>query len=523
MKLPNGWVKCKLSEFSLIEMGQSPKGEYVSELKIGLPFYQGKTEFGKWYPTPRKYCSTPTKIAEKNDILLSIRAPVGPTNFCPGKSCIGRGLASIRSHELNSQKYLMHYFRYLEPWLSEQGTGSTFRAISGNFVRDIDLLVAPLNEQIRIANKLDSILAKVDQAQARLEKIPTILKRFRQSVLATATSGGLTREWREGKELTTEWESVKLSTIISKIEAGKNIKCDERPPQDNEFGIIKISAVTWGVYNEEQSKTLKNKSLFIEDRRVKVGDFLISRANTLELLGMPVIVHKVTKNLMLSDKVLRLVMPTEDKAWLDIFLRSPSGRLEIQSRATGNQESMRNIGQKALCDIDVLLPTPLEKAEIVQLVGILISHAEMVEKQYYTMKNRLDKLTQSILAKAFRGELVEQDPNDEPARQLLERIKKQRLDSPKPAKKIRTTTKNVHSTGELEPTVAESDLSQSEILMLLQKSNSELTAQQLIDKLTEQTFEQIDSLFTELKRLLDMQAIAKVGTGESCTFKAIKK
>jgi Restriction endonuclease S subunits len=145
-----------------LKWGQSPKGELLSESEIGLPFYQGKSEFGKWYPIPRKYCSKPTKIAEKDDILLSIRAPVGPTNYCPDKSCIGRGLASIRAFEWSSQKYLMHFLRYLGPWLSEQGTGTTFKAISGSFVRDIDILVAPLNEQIRITDKLDSILAKVD-------------------------------------------------------------------------------------------------------------------------------------------------------------------------------------------------------------------------------------------------------------------------------------------------------------------------------------------------------------------------
>lgn len=195
--LPKGWAIKKLDKCTTITMGQSPKGIYVNSEGEGIPFYQGKSEFGKLYPTPKKYCTEPSKLAIQDDILLSVRAPVGPTNLCPETSCIGRGLASIRALELMSQMYFLHYMRYLQPWLSEQGTGTTFKAISGAFLKDIEVIVAPLNEQIRIADKLDSILAKVDKAQARLDKIPAILKRFRQSVLAAATSGELTKEWRE--------------------------------------------------------------------------------------------------------------------------------------------------------------------------------------------------------------------------------------------------------------------------------------------------------------------------------------
>lgn len=192
--------------------------------------------------------------------------------------------------------------------------------------------------------------------------------------------------------------------------------------------------MTWGVYDEGQSKTLPSKDLFIESRRVNVGDFLISRANTIELLGNPVIVHRVTKNLMLSDKVLRLVMREEDKSWVSIFLRSTDGRKEIESRSTGNQMSMRNIGQKALLDIDMPKAPDREQTEIVRLVDQYFAFADTIEAQVKKAQARVDNLTQSILAKAFRGELVAQDPNDEPADKLLERIAKARSEAEQLAK-----------------------------------------------------------------------------------------
>lgn len=307
------------------------------------------------------------------------------------------------------------------------------RRVPRAFVEAFPIALPPAAEQKIIAEKLDTLLAQVENTKARLERIPKILKCFRQSVLAAAVNGRLTEEWRGTSELT-GWANIRLEGIVQNIEAGKNLKCIETPPKKNEFGIIKISAVTWGTYDEEQSKTLPEKDLFLESRRIKVGDFLISRANTIELLGNPVIVQKVTKNLMLSDKVLRLNMDDDDKTWVNIFLRSITGRKEIQERSTGNQMSMRNIGQKALLDIPIPKPFYEEQTEIVRQVDQLFTHADSIEQQVNNALARVNNLTQSVLAKAFRGELTEQWRKDNPdlisgensAETLLARIRAER-------------------------------------------------------------------------------------------------
>nr|WP_277814977.1 restriction endonuclease subunit S [Halomonas salicampi] len=150
---------------------------------------------------------------------------------------------------------------------------------------------------------------------------------------------------------------------------------------------------------------------------------------------------------MLSDKVLRLNMDDEDKAWVNIFLRSMTGRKEIQDRSTGNQMSMRNIGQKALLEIPIPKPLYEEQTEIVRRVDQLFAHADRIEQQVNNALGRVNNLTQSILAKAFRGELTEQWRKDNPelisgdnsAEALLERIKAEKAAS-KPAKKTRKQT-----------------------------------------------------------------------------------
>ena len=97
--LPHGWIKAKLPQVADINMGQSPAGTSVNTDGRGVAFFQGKAEFGPLYPVVRKYCDEPKKMAEKNDILLSVRAPVGPTNLADRDTAIGRGLAAIRPLE----------------------------------------------------------------------------------------------------------------------------------------------------------------------------------------------------------------------------------------------------------------------------------------------------------------------------------------------------------------------------------------------------------------------------------------
>lgn len=445
LKLPKEWLQCALNDIAEINPSKIKKDQDI--ISGFVPMSHAPTSYignlgceeRLWGEISKSYTNF-----QNDDVILAKVTPC----FENGKAAIvrnmpnGIGAGSSEFYVLRprnrsiSSRYIFALLKTRE-FMQEGAANMTgavgLRRVPKAFVENFIVPLPSESEQKIIADKLDTLLAQVDSTKARLEQIPQILKRFRQAVLAAAVSGKLTEEWRISNGLK-HWETQKIGNIVSQIESGKSLKCLETPPQEHEYGIVKISAVTWGEYNENESKTLPNKKYFIENRRVNDGDFLVSRANTLELLGAPVIVHKATKNLMLSDKVLRLVMENEHKQWLSIFLRSSSGRKEIESRSTGNQLSMRNIGQKSLLDIDLPKPPIEEQHEIVRRVEKLFIYADTIEKQVQNALERVKNLTQSILAKAFRGELTAQwrakNPDlisgENSAQALLAKIQQQR-------------------------------------------------------------------------------------------------
>ena len=178
----------KLQDCATIIAGQSPESKYYNSTGEGIPFFQGKADFGELYPKVRVYCSSPTKIAQYNDILLSVRAPVGPTNLSPGTVCIGRGLAAIRPDDSLDLKYLLYYFRYFETQLSAKGTGTTFKAINQKLIKNLEIPIPPLNEQFRIVAHIEELFSELDKAVGTLKTIKEQLEVYRQAVLKDAFS-----------------------------------------------------------------------------------------------------------------------------------------------------------------------------------------------------------------------------------------------------------------------------------------------------------------------------------------------
>jgi type I restriction enzyme S subunit len=208
-------------------------------------------------------------------------------------------------------------------------------------------------------------------------------------------------------EWPSDWATTELGTLITRIEAGLNVKCEERPPRDGERGLVKISAVTWGRFDELQSKTLLPDAIIEEKNQIRTGDLLISRANTIELVGSSVIVGPFERTLYLSDKVLRLVVDERSKRWVNYALKTPWMRKAIEDASSGNQLSMRNLSQDKLRALPIPVAPLAEQQRIADKLDSVLARVESCRDRLARGEPLLKRFRQSVLAAATSGRLTE--------------------------------------------------------------------------------------------------------------------
>ena len=159
-----------------IQMGQSPDSKFYNNDKIGLPFYQGKADFGRINPIPKIWCSKSKKEAKPNDILISVRAPVGDLNINNEQSCIGRGLAAITCKSDIDMMYLYYHLKYLKPQLRHISTGSTFESINRSQLENLIIDYKPYSEQIKISNILQVVQRQIEVREKLLRLYDLLIK-----------------------------------------------------------------------------------------------------------------------------------------------------------------------------------------------------------------------------------------------------------------------------------------------------------------------------------------------------------
>ncbi len=451
------WLETKLGDLADFEMGQAPPGSECNKEGRGTVFVKAG-EFGEFYPVEVEWTTKPLKHGRKGDVFICVvGATAGKLNL--GIDCaIGRSVAAIRPHDGVDTKFV--YYQ-LMPWVLKLRAGSTGSAqgvISKKQLKEIPFKITSLVQQKRIVAEIEKQFSRLDEAVANLKRVKANLKRYKAAVLKAAVEGKLTEEWRKahpdvepasklldrilakrrakweevelakmeakGKtpknnkwkakykepiapsvvdlpELPTGWMWTTLGSLLWGIEAGKSFKCEERPPCEEEVGVIKVSAVTWGEFDETESKTCRDNTMVKENLFVRRGDFLFSRANTIELVGACVIAKDVVRNVMLSDKILRFGLVGGFNEWALYYLRSMYGRAEIERLATGNQDSMRNIGQERIRAIRIPLSPIKERDRIITEVERNLSLIRETESQVNASLKRAERLRQSILNRAF--------------------------------------------------------------------------------------------------------------------------
>ena len=465
--LPPGWASTSLSDVCSVIQGQSPPGHTYNTEGAGLPFLQGKAEFGDIYPEAIKWCSVPNKIAEPGDVLISVRAPVGPTNLCATQSCIGRGLAAIRPEGGIPSKYVLYAIRGGQEELLAKATGTTFEAVKGDDVRAHAIPIAPLPEQHRIVAEIETQFTRLDASVAALRRTQANLKRYRASVLRAACSGELVPTEAElaraeGREY--EPADVLLERILverrARWEAQETRRGKYKEPAAPDTSDLPTLPDGWvwatvgqcfDVYVGSTPSRKRDDYWRGEIAWVSSGEVTINRITTTRESITEAGYASSSVNLHPQGTVL-LGMIGEGKtrgqvAILDIPACNSQNSAAIRVSEAGlspefvfyhlmgQYEATRMIGsgnnQPALNKSrvqEIVLPLPplAEQRRIVAEVERRLSVIQQAEAAVEASLQRAERLRQSILKRAFAGELVPQDPDDEPASILLERIRAQR-------------------------------------------------------------------------------------------------
>jgi type I restriction enzyme, S subunit len=417
-ELTDGWTTVRLPEIANINMGQSPPGSTYNDEGKGLPFFQGKAEFGDRHPSVQVWCTEPKKKAIPGDVLISVRAPVGPTNVADRECAIGRGLAALTPLSGMPTEFLLFALRFQEPELSLRGTGSTFRAISKDDLEEIEIKVPPLAEQKRIVEKIEQLLARVSSARKRLSHVPIILKRFRQAVLAAACSGRLTADWREQHESRKEalrsaehnewadlpetWGERTVESVCATI-----VDCPHSTPKWTPSGVICVRTTNFRAGSLDLAEVRYVSESTYKERTQRLepseGDVLYSREGG--ILGLACLVPPASR-LCLGQRMMlmRVIGNLFSSSFLMHVLNSRQTNERVKQLTGGSASPHLNVQE--VKRFPVPLPSLCEQQEIVRRVEALFAVAAAIENRLVGATARAEKLTQAILAKAFRGELV---------------------------------------------------------------------------------------------------------------------
>ena len=447
-ELPENWVECEICDVAKVVGGGTPPSKDPTNFTTqgGIPwitpadlsgYKDAYISKGARNLSEKGYSACSAMKMPAGSVLFSSRAPVGYVAIASTEVTTSQGFKSFVLTESTDSRFVYYYLRHIKPIAEMMATGTTFKELSGSVAAKLPFVLAPLNEQKRIADKLDALLARVDACRDRLDRVPQILKRFRQSVLAAATSGALTEEWREDQGEEFELEKVRIGDLLA--EKPRNGYSPKAVAFQTNTRSLTLSATTSGRFNRAHSKYIdedipKNSHLWLMP-----GDILIQRANSIEYVGVSAIYDGPVESFIYPDLMMKC-RPNHRvlTECLYYILSSEPVRNYFRENATGTAGNMPKINQQTVVSAPALVPKLSEQREIVRRVEILFSFANRLEARYAAGLEQVAQLTPSLLNKAFRGELVPQAPNDEPASELLKRIKEGKANEPEQKREPRT-------------------------------------------------------------------------------------
>lgn len=407
MTAPAGWAWAQLGDVvDVLDHLRVPVNRAERADRVGpIPYYGATGQVG-WIDRPlfnEELCLLGEDGAPFFDLAKAKAYVIDGPSWVNNHAHVLRARDCVTTRFL---KYALDQVNY-RPFV----TGTTRAKLTKSAMSRIPVPIPPLAEQRRIVEAIEELVSRLDSAGADVRSAKVRIDLLRRSVLDAVVADG---------------RDAALDDLLIRIEAGRSAGGPAPPARADEWGVIKVSAMTWGEFRPGENKRVAPDS--VDPRHeIRAGDLLVSRANTTEYVGAAVLVRETRPRLVLSDKSLRLVTRDGvDREWLLYALLAPNTRRQISAVATGTSDSMRNISQEKLRAVRLRVPEVSQQRAIAAEINRQLAAGNDLAAAADGALQKSAVLRRCILAQAFQGALVPQDANDEPATVLLERITAER-------------------------------------------------------------------------------------------------
>jgi len=486
MELPQGWAIEKLGDVCFTTSGGTPSRKIDSYYCGNIPWVKsGELDKGlitktEEFISEEAVKKSSAKIFPKGTLLIALYgATIGKLGFLGVAAATNQAICGIFKNEVIELQFLKYYLFNKRNKLIEQGAGGAQPNISQTILKELDVVIPPLPEQHRIVAKIEELFSSLDKGIENLKTAQAQLKTYRQAVLKWAFEGKLTNMSESGLgglqddrmkaveqeipqspnspilnspilqssnpenpdsdngELPKGWKWEKLGQLIEKPKYGTSKKCN----YDVEgIGVLRIPNISNGYIDASDLKSAVFDEKEKDDLCLRKGDILTIRSNgSVDLVGKCALINKKDETYLYAGYLIRLRPLTHSilPKYLLYLMSSKELRLQIESKAKSTS-GVNNINSQELCSLIIPLAPLPEQSRIVTEIETRLSVCDKLEESITQSLSQAEALRQSILKKAFEGKLVPQDPTDEPASVLLERIRALRQ-AQGPAKKTRTT------------------------------------------------------------------------------------
>ena len=413
-ELPSDWHIAELGNMATLIMGQSPPSSTYNTQRRGLPFLQGKAEFGSVFPVPAKWCDAPLRIAPRGSILVSVRAPVGDANLASEDCCIGRGLAALVAGQVVDTTFLFFNLRFARQRMEDQGTGSTFKSINKGTLKAFRLPIPPLPEQRAIAR----VLRTVQEAIEATERVIETAKELKRSMMEYLfTYGPVPVDQADQVELKetdagtipSVWRVASLEALAREPVLNGLFVKRERFGSGSHFVNVadtyKSSRVLWASLERVQATNAE-----MDRYKLIGGDLLYVRSSLKrEGIGNSILVEAPPSGATFDCHLIRVRLDTTQAlpAYVNHYSRSARGKQGLI--ALSKTTTMTTINQKTLGSFRVPLSMRATQEQILRSVTATETKAAAGQRTLDSLKLLFKGLLHNLMTGKVRVTPTEQD------------------------------------------------------------------------------------------------------------------